>query len=244
MRKTQQKHRVYLAKWLVGIMGLWFYSLGFAAAFSPKFSHEPLPEGLAQQLITTGMWQKECPVELSKLSLVTLTHYDLLGQPKVGKLIVHQTLANEIMVVFKELYQLHFPIAKVDTLLHLGGDWRKAELNNVSYGFICYKTSEDKFAKPSYGKTISLNPVQNPSLRLNLVVNAKPWYCRVLPHFSQCQTELTELEVLPPAGMFAINRKLQVPGMAEPAMAIFAKQGFKWSGDETQTLTWKQFFKD
>jgi hypothetical protein len=211
---------------------------------SSLFNIAPLSENLTNELSKQGVWQTGCPVKLQDLRLVTVSYYDLLAQLKTGQLIVQQAVAPAVLTIFEDLYQARFPIARVDTLLNYQGDWQKAEAENVTYGFVCFKTSADQYGKESYGKVIMLNPIQNPAISVIELLHEKPWYCGILPFLAACQAKTADatIQILPAAGMLSINRSLGVAGMAEPAVAIFQKHGFKsWSGSDPDQLNWKKF---
>lgn len=211
-------------------------------ATADVFSIQPLSTQLQQELISNDIWQSNCPVPLEELRLITLSHYDLQGKQQTGQLILHQAVADSALSVFKALYTAKFPIAKVSTLSEYHGNWLQAEQANVSYGFNCRKEN-NTYRNEASGKTITLNPVQNPEVVMVEKLLPKPWYCRILPFLKGCQSKFSrQIQVLPAQGMLAINRNLKLPGMAEQATPVFVQHGFQhWSGQEPDKANWKKF---
>ena len=73
-------------------------------------SVEPLPGPVKTQLKERGFWHKGCPVPLSGLRLLTVSHRGFRGGTKTGQLIVNERAARPLARVFRKLYRLHFPI--------------------------------------------------------------------------------------------------------------------------------------
>ena len=73
-------------------------------------SVEPLPGPVKAQLKQGGFWHKGCPVPLSDLRLLTVSHRGFRGGTKTGQLIVNERAARPLARVFRKLYRLHFPI--------------------------------------------------------------------------------------------------------------------------------------
>jgi hypothetical protein len=81
-------------------------------ALAPSFqsSIEPLPRPVQTQLRTSGSWHRGCPVPMSGLRLLTVSHRDFRGRTQTGQLVVNRAAAAPLRRVFRRLYALHFPI--------------------------------------------------------------------------------------------------------------------------------------
>jgi hypothetical protein len=75
-------------------------------------SVQPLPPAQRAQ-IAARIWHAGCPVPLSQLRLVTVTHWGLDGRVHKGELAVNERVAAPVLSVFRRLYALHFPIRRV-----------------------------------------------------------------------------------------------------------------------------------
>ena len=59
-------------------------------------SAKPLPEPVRDQLKAGGFWKQGCPVPLSGLRLLTVSHWGWDGKRKTGQLIVNQRAAQPL----------------------------------------------------------------------------------------------------------------------------------------------------
>src|SRR3954464_7851210 len=73
-------------------------------------SSTPLPAPVKAQLKAGGFWHKGCPVGLSGLRLLTVSHRGGDGRTHTGQLIVNARAAAPLRRVFRKLYRLRFPI--------------------------------------------------------------------------------------------------------------------------------------
>src|SRR3954462_15836153 len=84
-----------------------------AVLASPTGFHSsatPLPMPVKAQLKAGGFGHKGCPVGLSGLRLLTVSHRGWDGRTHTGRLIVNAQAAGPLRRVFRRLYRLHFPI--------------------------------------------------------------------------------------------------------------------------------------
>jgi hypothetical protein len=73
-------------------------------------SINPLPQPVRGQLKTGGFWQRGCPVPLSGLRLLTVSHRRFDGRVRTGQLVVSKNAARPSASVFREVYRLRFPL--------------------------------------------------------------------------------------------------------------------------------------
>ena len=73
-------------------------------------SSRPLPAPVRTQLKTEGFWRAGCPVGLSDLRLLTVSHWGFDGHAHTGQLVVNARAAGPLARVFGKLYALRFPI--------------------------------------------------------------------------------------------------------------------------------------
>src|SRR5262249_44772938 len=72
-------------------------------------SIQPLPAPVRAEL-NGRYWHAGCPVTLSHLRLLTVTHRGFDGRTHVGQLVVRDRAAAPLARVFARLYELRFPI--------------------------------------------------------------------------------------------------------------------------------------
>jgi hypothetical protein len=97
-----------------------------------------------------------------------MSHLDFKGQTVQGEIVVHKEVADEVVQIFKALYEAGYPIRQMRLVSDFGGsDWQSIEADNTS-AFNCRKaTGSRKWSKHSYGKAIDINPIENPYIARN-----------------------------------------------------------------------------
>ena len=116
-------------------------------------------------------WQPGCPVPLSQLRLLTVSHWGFDGRAHEGQLVVNQDVAKPLAKVFRRLYDLEFPIRHM-RLGHAYGPRRAFPVDgDVSGSFECRQavpspctggSASGNWSNHAYGHAIDLNPVENP----------------------------------------------------------------------------------
>ena len=110
-----------------------------------------------------------CPVPFSDLRLLSVTHWGFDGRPHTGQLVVNRDVAKPVAKVFRELYQLRFPIRHM-RLDDLYGPRRARPADgDVSGSFECRRAvpspcggGSGNWSNHAYGHAIDLNPNENP----------------------------------------------------------------------------------
>jgi hypothetical protein len=133
-------------------------------------SIRPLPAPLEASL-EGRFWRPGCPVPLSQLRLVTVSHWGFDGRVHEGQLVVNQDVAAPLAKVFRRLYELRFPIRHM-RLGHAYGPRRAFPADgDVSGSFECRQavpspctggTGSGTWSNHAYGHAVDLNPVENP----------------------------------------------------------------------------------
>ena len=205
---------------------MWGVMCSAMIAHAAVFEFGPIPDDLKQSLLHQKLWHSQCPVPLERLALLRLSYTDFAGQSHTdGEMIVLDTLAPQVAQLFQELYQRHFPIAKIRLTSRYGGDDQRSMAHNNTSAYNCRLTS-DGSGLPSvhaYGAAIDINPVQNPWVG---PVNAKTGM----------------IELLPVAGREFVNRAKQRPGMSEPIVPLVANAGLSiWGGNWNEPIDWQHF---
>jgi hypothetical protein len=185
-------------------------------ALAPYHSSvEPLPQPVKKQLKTGGYWHKGCPVPLSGLRLLTVTHRGFRGRTRTGQLIVNKSAAHPLARVFRQLYRLHFPIRHMRFADAYGPRSGRPRDNDVSGSFECREAvpspctggkGTGSWSMHAYGLAVDLNPRENPYVGCG--------------------------QSRDPAARRYRDRSRHRPGMVTPrAVAAFRSIGWGWGGD-------------
>ena len=90
-------------------------------------------DGALAKRMTGVSWRPGCPVPLRDLRLLTLSHRRFDGKTRLGRLIVHEDVASELVGMFRTLYRARFPIRRMVPVDAYGAsDFRSIEADNTS----------------------------------------------------------------------------------------------------------------
>ena len=151
--------------------------LGAFAAASAEAAERPfhstvrqLPAPVRADL-TGRFWRPGCPVPLSQLRLLTVTHWGFDGKPRIGQLVVAREFADRLRGVFRKLYDLRFPIRHMRLSDMYGPEASRPADGDVSGSFHCRQSvpspcvggsASGRWSNHAYGLAIDLNPRENP----------------------------------------------------------------------------------
>lgn len=112
-----------------------------------------------------------CPVGYDDLRYLRMSFRTFEGATALGEMVVHRDSAEAIVSVFQRLYEMDFPIRRMQLVDDFGAgptpadgasDFRSIEADNTS-AFNCRNTTgATSFSQHSYGRAIDLNPIENP----------------------------------------------------------------------------------
>ena len=112
-------------------------------------------------------YKNDCTVRLSDLRYVRLLHYNFKGQVKLGELICNKSVSDDLVEIFRELFEHHYPIESVLLVDNFeANDEMSMRANNSScFNYRVVKGSS-KLSLHSQGRAIDINPLYNPCVRL------------------------------------------------------------------------------
>lgn len=222
-----KRYNIYFTCFLFFFEGI--FSVCFASSIkhsnnTSEFHSESISSELKNILINNGIWNNKCPTKIGDLRLLKVKYYDLSGHPRHdGKIIVHKSVTDNALQIFKKLYSKRFPFSSIDTLVKFKGNWQEAEASNVTYGYICKFDSTKGYSTESYGNVITINPIFNPEITLITSNQEK------------------KIQLNPREGIFSVNRKLKLKGMTESVENIFKSKKFIRLELPENQIGWKKF---
>ena len=160
-------------------------------------------------------------IDYKDLRYLMVTHFGFDGLIHRGELIVHRELASEVVQIFKELYQIKFPIEKMCLMKKYQYSDEFSMMDNNSSAFNFRRiTNGIGLSQHAFGVAIDINPLINPYIE--------------------------EGVILPPNGGCFISRDKHTLGMIRkdgPAYKIFQKYGWTWGGDWEDIKDYHHFEK-
>jgi hypothetical protein len=113
--------------------------------------------------MTPSVWHRGCPVSLTSLRMVRVSHWDFAGRVRTGRLVVNRDAAADVVAIMRDLYAAKFPIRWMVPIERFGGsDFRSIEADNTS-AFNCrYVDGTTRWSNHAYGRAIDINPIENP----------------------------------------------------------------------------------
>jgi len=182
------------------------------------FTAEPLPEHIINQ-ITGVSFHDNAPFDYDHLAYLTITHIDFTGKSRIGNMIVAASIAEEVLDIFREIYEYGFPIANMRLIDYYAADdyYSMADNNSVGFNFRLI-AGTDVLSRHAFGMAIDINPVQNPFIRGDVI--------------------------LPIEGANYLDRTHIRPGMIVPGDVVyraFTSRGWTWGGHWSVPIDYHHF---
>jgi hypothetical protein len=195
---------------MLRLVALPFVLVAFGASI------QPLPAPVQAEL-NGRFWHAGCPVPLTRLRVLTVTHWGFDGRVHTGQLIVNQDAAAPLARVFRRLYALRFPIRHMRLADTYGPSSSQPADGDISASFECRQavpspcsggTGTGSWSEHAYGEAVDLNTIENPYVGCG---------------------RTRERSSLP-----YLDRSRLRPGMVTPAVvAAFRSIGWGWGGSWT-----------
>lgn len=129
----------------------------------PDFASSVDPIGPSVSLGMRSHDPATCPVPLTDLRHLVVTHVGFDGRARRGELVVHADVAADVVGVFEALYAARFPIERMLLIDEYGGDDNRSMAANNTSGYNCRRVAgQSNWSSHAYGRAIDINPVQNP----------------------------------------------------------------------------------
>ncbi|BCJ96840.1 hypothetical protein acsn021_44090 [Anaerocolumna cellulosilytica] len=192
--------------------------------FQVGFYSEPIDEALTSRIMGIS-YKENTNIALKELRYVRLLHYSFDGQIHIGELIVNESIAEDIIDIFIELYEAAYPIERMLLVDEYDGDDNTSMSDNNTSAFN-YRTmtSSDNLSKHALGLAVDMNPLYNPYVK----------------------GTKKDREVLPPNGTAYTDRSLDNPYYIKKddiCYKAFIKRGFTWGGEWKNSKDYQHFQK-
>ena len=142
--------------------------------FALQLDAQELENGFFQQEITDAIFARikgksykdNCTIPLSELRYLQILHYNKEGEVLNGELICHQSISDDLLTIFRELYKAKYPIERMVLVDEYDADDEASmKANNSSAFNFRYISGTKSISRHSRGMAIDINPLYNPYVR-------------------------------------------------------------------------------
>lgn len=168
-------------------------------------------------------YKDNCTVPYEDLRYIHILHKDFEGNTKEGELVVNRLIAEDILEIFRELYNQNYPIEKVKLVDEYNADDEASMSDNNSsafnFRFISYTTT---ISKHGLGLAIDINTLYNPYVKtVNGALNIEPANA----------TEYVDRDK-------EFEHKIDHNDLC---YRLFTEHGFEWGGDWSSAKDYQHF---
>jgi len=186
------------------------------------FYSEEISEAMKER-ISGKSYGENCDVPYSELRYIRVLHIGFDGLSHIGEVIVNKSIAEDIVVIFKELYELNYPIERMVLVEEYNADdITSMEANNSSSFNFRNIDGTKKRSLHGDGMAIDINPLYNPFIR---EIDGK-------------------IVVQPESGTEYADRTKECPYYikeGDPCWLAFTERGFTWGGDWKNQKDYQHF---
>ena len=171
-------------------------------------------------------YPQECRIARSELRYLELSFVDFDGREHVGQMVCNKQIANDLLYVFRQLYEARYPIASMRLIDDYEADDSRSMTSNNTSCF-CYRrvAGSKSLSKHSRGMAVDINPLYNPCVYVK------------------------SGRVLPPEGnKYAHDRdkRKDIPSKIDAndlCYRLFVSRGFRWGGTWRTIKDYQHFEK-
>ncbi|MBQ8967580.1 M15 family metallopeptidase [Ruminococcus sp.] len=184
------------------------------------FSASPVPAEIRERM-KGKTYRVNDDIDLDDLSYLNVRYLDFSHSIADGELIVHKSLAKEVLEIFEMLFEAEYEIEKIKLCDEYDGDDEASMSDNNSSAFNFRNVAgTQELSLHALGRAIDINPLYNP-----YIVGEK---------------------VSPANGTPYVDRTLDFPHKInhhDLAYKVFASKGWLWGGDWTNSKDYQHFYK-
>lgn len=184
------------------------------------FTATALPENIIEK-IDGKSYRENRDIGLDELAYLQMLFVDYHGSTQRGEMIVHYSLAKEVLEIFRELYKAGYQIEKMRLVDEYGADDEQSMADNNSSAFNYRVVADtDMISMHGYGRAIDINPLHNP-----YIVGGK---------------------IMPENAVKFADRSKSFPHKIDHndlAYKLFKQRGWTWGGDWKTQKDYQHFYK-
>ena len=189
------------------------------------FAVEELPDSVFLQMKGRS-FPRQRKIGREELRYLRVLCYTGNGETRLGAMVCHHRIAEDLKDIFQRLYDAHYPIERMVPIdFYNANDERSMRANNTSC--FCFRpvAGSGKLSSHSRGMAVDVNPLYNP----------------------HCKRHKGKLLVAPSTAATYADRSKSFPYKVERGdlcYRLFRQHGFRWGGDWRTSKDYQHFEKD
>lgn len=184
------------------------------------FSASPLSDEVIER-ITGKTYKENGEIDLDDLSYLQIRYIDFSHNIADGEMIVHKSLAKEVLEIFEMLFEAEYEIEKIKLCDKYDGDDEASMADNNSSAFNFRNVAgTQELSMHALGRAIDINPLYNP-----YIVGEDISPSNSLPYVDRSKD---------------FSHKINHHDLA---YKVFASKGWKWGGDWENSKDYQHFYK-
>lgn len=189
-----------------------------AAAPAVEFSSSEIPASVLERMKGKS-YPEGCPVSLSDLRYLRLSYHGFDGEVHTGEMVCNRIIADDLVAIFKELYDSLYQIRSIRLIDDFdGSDEKSMAADNSSCFNFREATGQSRLSAHAVGMAVDVNPLENPYVKGD--------------------------KVLPAEGAAYADRSAALPHMIsrnDLCYKLFRARGFSWGGAWQSCKDWQHF---
>ena len=199
--------------WLVGV-----------SASAQDFYQQEITDDIFDR-IEGKSFKANCTTSRDDLRYLRVLHYNKEREVQEGELICHKDIADDLLVIFQELYKAAYPIERMVLIDEYDADDEASmRANNTSAFNFRPASGMRRLSSHSTGMAIDINPLYNPLV--------KERGGRTLFYPSNAGAYIDRTKYFP----YKIEK-------GDLCYRLFKKYGFSWGGDWRRSKDYQHFEK-
>lgn len=196
----------------------------YTGSGSSYFCQQEIPDVVFERMLGKS-YAEGCTISREELRYLRVLHYNKEGQEQEGELVCHESIADDLLDIFLELYKAKYPIERMVLIDEYDGDDEASmQANNTSAFNFRQASGMRRLSRHAAGMAIDINPLYNP------LVKHREGGTRVYP--SNATPYIDRTKDFP----YKIVK-------GDLCYRLFKQHGFRWGGDWKSSKDYQHFEK-
>lgn len=129
------------------------------------FEASAIDDALFQRIYKKS-FKEDCTIDRGDLRYLKVLHRNIQGEILLGEMICNKAIANDLLQIFRQLFDNAYPIERMELIDNYDADDTKSMVANNSSAFnFRFISGTTKLSNHSKGMAIDINPLYNPYVK-------------------------------------------------------------------------------